>query len=210
MTDIFHFTHITNIANIIDDDGLLSDSECARQNRVARRSGNAEIKQRRLAMRVVKGIGMGGVVGDYVPFYYAPRSPMLFNIKCGSVPGVDADQDPLVYCVARAEDFKPPVFVITDGNASSELSSQHGDLSALTTQIDWPLMSSRIWKDTEEDGDRKRRRSAEFLVHRFVPWSHVHGLVTRTGATRDAVLNLYASRRPSHQPPVTVRPDWYY
>lgn len=210
MTDICHFTHITNIEAIIRDGGLMADSERIRIGRVAVRSGNAEIKQRRLAMPIRVGIGMGGVVGEYVPFYFAPRSPMLYVIQRGSVSGVEPEQDPLVYCVARAEDFSPPVFVITDGNASSDLSSQFGDHADIATRIDWEVMRSVYWRDTDEDGDRKRRRMAEFLVYRFVRWQYVTELVTRITATRDAVRELYSRLRPAHQPPVSVRPSWYY
>ncbi|MBZ4334350.1 DUF4433 domain-containing protein [Corallococcus sp. AS-1-12] len=210
MTDIYHFTHITNIEAIIRDGGLMSDSECIRIGRTAVRSGNAEIKQRRLAKAIESGVGMGGVVGDYVPFYFAPRSPMLYKIMRGNVPGVDPDQDPLVYCVACAEDFSPPEFVITDGNAAHDFSSHYGDHAALSTCIDWRLMRDAIWKNTEEDGDRMRRRMAEFLVNRFVSWPRVAGLVTRIPATRDAIRALYSKLKPAHQPPVSVRPDWYY
>jgi ssDNA thymidine ADP-ribosyltransferase, DarT len=34
----------------------------------------------------------GCKVCEYVPFDYAPRSPMLYSIMCGNVPDVDPDQ----------------------------------------------------------------------------------------------------------------------
>ena len=36
--------------------------------------------------------------------------------------------------------------------------------------IDWELMESKYWHDTDEDNSRKRRRQAEFLIHKFCPW----------------------------------------
>jgi len=36
-------------------------------------------------------------------------------------------------------------------------------------KVDWTIMKELYWADTEEDPDRKRRRQAEFLVHRQVP-----------------------------------------
>lgn len=210
MTDIFHFTHIDNLATIIVDGGLMSDSECITRKRTAARSGNSEIKQRRFGQAIEAGVGMGGVVADYVPFYYAPRSPMLFSIKSGNVSGVDPDQNPLVYCVARAEDFSPPHFVVTDGNAASALSSHYGTHADMSNKIDWNVMKASYWRNTDEDGDRMRRRMAEFLVHRFVAWHHIKALVTRVPATQQAVLSLYKRLQPQHQPPVTVNPSWYY
>jgi ssDNA thymidine ADP-ribosyltransferase, DarT len=43
--------------------------------------------------------------------------------------------------------------------------------------IDWDVMKSRYWNDTNEDNDRKRRRQAEFLVRHFSPWQ----LITEIG-----------------------------
>jgi hypothetical protein len=53
-----------------------------------------------------------------------------------------------------------------------------------------------IWADTLEDGDRVRRRQAEFLVHDAVPLS----LVEQLAVIDDAVSAL----------PLVVRPDWYF
>ena len=39
--------------------------------------------------------------------------------------------------------------------------------------IDWELMESKYWHDTDEDNSRKRRRQAEFLIHKFCPWTLV-------------------------------------
>jgi hypothetical protein len=56
--------------------------------------------------------------------------------------------------------------------------------------------------DTTEDGDRKRRRQAEFLVHRFFPWTLVDeiGVMTRQMA-HDVQQILQTS---AHRPQVTV------
>ena len=149
-------------------------------------------------------------MGDYVPFYYAPRSPMLYSIKCGNVPGVEPDQDRIVYLVARTEDFSAPSFVVSDGNAAHDLTSFHGSHEAIHTHVDWEIMRATYWANTDEDGDRMRRRMAEFLVHRFVEWPRVRALATRVAATRQAILALYERLRPAHRPPVSVNPGWYY
>ncbi|MGF1494886.1 MAG: DarT ssDNA thymidine ADP-ribosyltransferase family protein [Microcoleaceae cyanobacterium] len=43
------------------------------------------------------------------------------------------------------------------------------DFSLLNQVIDWEIMQERYWADTEEDGDRKRRRRAEFLIYKSCP-----------------------------------------
>lgn len=210
MRRIYHFTHLRNLATILADGGLWSDSECARRHPESVRSGNAEIKARRLSTRVPAGLGRGGCVGDYVPFYFAPRSPMLYSISRGNVDGVSSNQDAILYFVADALDFAPPDFVGTDGNAAHGLSDFFGSHAEVERAVDWPLMKERYWNDTPDDGDRKRRRQAEFLVHRFVEWATVLEVVTRTAETRDLVLLALRQSKQTHLPPVTIQPDWYF
>ncbi len=75
-------------------------------------------------------------------------------------------------------------------------------------RIDWPLMGAKYWNDTQDDGDRKRRRQAEFLVHRQMPWALISGIGVMDEVTRAAVERVL--RDAAHRPPVAVRSGWYY
>jgi len=48
-------------------------------------------------------VGPRGVVADYLPFYFAPRSPMLYAIARDNVPEYTGGVDPLVYLVTTAD-----------------------------------------------------------------------------------------------------------
>lgn len=209
MTEILHFTHLDNFPHIITDGGLLSDAACARLNRTPVRSGDKDIKERRLRWSIRGQVGRGGHVGDYVPFYYAPKSPMLFSIQGGGVDGVGRDPDGLVYLVAHAEDFNPPDFIVTDGNAAAGRTSYYGTLEALS-EVDWDVMREEYWNNTTADPDRKRRRAAEFLVFEKVSWQRIHRLVTRTAETRTKLDSLIDQSGLKHRPPITVDASWYY
>lgn len=82
------------------------------------------------------------MVADYVPFYFAPRSPMLFALAMGNVPEYTGGMDPLVYLVTTAERLVhlglPVLF--TDRNAVLKTARFAHDLSDLDTLIDWSLM----------------------------------------------------------------------
>ncbi len=69
-------------------------------------------------------------------------------------------------------------------------------------------MKETYWHDTDKDGDRKRRRQAEFLVHQFCAWE----LITEVGViNRQIADRVRAILEPAvHQPAVTVRRGWYY
>ena len=154
-------------------------------------------------------VGRGGTLGDYVPLYFAPRSPMLYSISRGNVPTYQEGQGPIVHLVASAEAIavRGLPYVFTDGHADVELTRFYGSLAQLN-KVDWPLMRARFWSDTIDDPDRKRRRQAEMLVHGFLPWDLIMAIGVQKRSTER--LALGAIGHASHQPPVSFQPDWYY
>src|SRR5579859_3001277 len=99
VTHIYHITHFSNLPGIIASGGLSCD-------RIAReidcvKIGHRHIKERRLERKVP--LSPGGCVGDYVPFYFAPRSPMLYAIHNGFVEGYNSGQSEVVHLVSSAE-----------------------------------------------------------------------------------------------------------
>jgi ssDNA thymidine ADP-ribosyltransferase, DarT len=165
------------------------------------------IQERRA--RTTVPCGPGGNLHDYVPFYFAPRSPMLYTIHRGNVAGCEEGQNRIVHLVSTVQAMyaanRPCVF--TDGHAIMALSRFFQDPDDLKS-IDWKLMQSRAWFDTPEDNDRKRRRPAEFLVHQAVPWDLVLevGIIDR--AVKVRVEQLLAGT--AHRPAVRVRSGWYF
>jgi ssDNA thymidine ADP-ribosyltransferase, DarT len=156
-------------------------------------------------------VGAGGNLCDYVPFYFATRSPMLFAIMRGLVEGYAGGQAGVIYLVSSCEVIAQAGahFVFTDGHAVKRLTNQFEDLSELS-QIDWPLMRARYWNDTDEDGDRKRRRQAEFLVRDFCPWRFIDSIGVRDEQCAIAVRNALVEAGAPHCPDVKIKPDWYY
>jgi hypothetical protein len=203
---ILHFTHLSNLPIVLDRGSLLADAIVGTHLKCE--VGDRGIKANRRELAVTHG--PGGHPCDYVPFYFAPRSPMLYKIAVGGVPHYQDGQDPLVYLcttigtVVRAG--RPWVF--SNGNCGAHLTEYSDDLGQLDSMVDWPLQSETIWRSTAEDPTRATRRAAEFLVHERLPWAHVNHLVVRTPAMAEAVKEILA--RTSQRQAVFVRPDWYY
>jgi len=206
-TSIYHITHVDNLATIVAKGGLRCDRRVAELKLAKIGIAHLHIKKRRAARRVP--IGPRGTLEDYVPFYFAPRSPMLLSIHGGYVEGYTGGQRSVVHLVSSVERIVAAglPFVFTDGHADVALSDYFVDLGDLA-KVDWKIMAETYWADTDEDGDRKRRRQAEFLVHQFVPWS----LVARIGVldTRmvDRVVEVVGAG--ADKPFVSVEPGWYY
>jgi hypothetical protein len=209
---LFHFTHLDNLPAILATGALLADADVTGTALVTD-MGNAGIERNRRRRPVP--LPPGGVVADYVPFYFAPRSPMLYRICCDhrdGVPGRYPDgEDPLVYLVTSVDRVvatgRP--WLATDGNAAVAVSRFTAAMADLPGLVDWPLMAARFWAPDTDDPDRERRRMAELLVHRHLPLSALAGFAARTEHRARQVRDLLTTAgRPGDY--VSVRRDWYY
>lgn len=204
---LFHITHLSNLASIAEH-GLRCDTEMETSGSTFKEIGNRGIKDRRRD-RVVP-IPPGGSVADYVPFYFAARSPMLYAIHRGNVPTYEGGQKKIVYLMTSVDSIVDDglPFVFTDRNAALGLAHYGDNPSELDDHVDWELMEARMWNNTSTEPDRMERRMAELLVHRHVPWSAITGVVTRTkkrsGQASAALATVGVSTA------VTVQSDWYF
>lgn len=214
---LFHFTHVENLPGVLDADALLSDTIVCSRNLLSNEAGDREIKQRRRERPVT--CPPGGVVADYVPFYFAPRSPMMFKLFKGSVPTFTGDQRDLVYFVSDVDRMVEAdvAFAISDRNAARVLAEFSndvavlGDLTADTPHsefVDWPLMRARMWLNTLDDGERMERRMAEFLVHETVPLDLMLGIAVHSAAQKATVEQMFVESGLGVK--VIRRSDWYY
>ena len=207
MTPIYHITHVDNLRTIVGHDGLLCDNGKIQQGLAPVSIAHQHIKDRRSRKRVP--VPPGGTLHDYVPFYFAPRSPMLFAISKGNVAGYTEGQTPIVHLASSIERVSESglPFAFSDGHADMAISQFFNDLEQLD-RIDWNIMRARYWNDNEDDNDRCRRRMAEFLVSQFFPWELIDkiGVINGTVAERvEAAISAAAQK-----PEVRVERGWYY
>ena len=149
-------------------------------------------------------------MGDYVPFYFAPRSPMMSAITNGRVPSYGSDTSDLVHLVTAVEhliDVGAPM-LFTTRNAVLRLAEFFDDVTELDWKIDWTLMRARYWANSEEDPDRRERRMAECLVHRTVPWPAIQEVVVRDRQRRLLALEVLDNLNVDMR--VRIEPDWYF
>jgi ssDNA thymidine ADP-ribosyltransferase, DarT len=204
-TRIVHFTHVDNLPGIVARRALLSDSMIQSLGGPSRDCADASIKSKRKQIPV--HVAPFGRVCDYVPFYFAPRSPMLYRIFKGNLDTYQYGQTPLIYIassVERALAAQLP-WVGSDGNCAAALTEHYNNWIELQSSVDWPLMQERYWHNTEDDGDRVRRRQAEFLVHKRFPIDLVRGIVVKSEAIRAKAMESVGESID-----VRVHPSWYF
>jgi hypothetical protein len=212
---IYHITHIENLASIIRTQGLWCDTERLRQGFASIGIAHQTLKDRRARTAVRRpdgtSIAAGGMLSDYVPFYFANRSPMLYSIKTGHVVGYDGGQSGVIYLVTSVEQVMmgDRLWCFTDGHAVEALTKFFDCVDALNN-VDWVVVEDWSWRNTDADPDRKRRKQAEFLVHGSAPWGWIEQIGVYNGSVQRAVQNVLTAEQPSYQPPVNVQTKWYY
>jgi hypothetical protein len=205
---IFHITHVDNLRSIVAAGELRSDASMIGGGAPHAGIGMSTIKQRRLGLPVT--CHANDHVGDYVPFYFCPRSIMLFVIHCANHPDLTyrGGQAPIVHLQA---DLHAVVawgrqhnrrWAFTLSNAGARYASFRANPAELD-QIDWGAVASTDFRGPTV----KEAKQAEFLVHGSFPWALVEALgVISDGVRGQAEAAIAAS---THRPPVTVRPKWY-
>ncbi len=197
---IYHITDVDNLRGILDEDGLHSD--VAMKLRNSKIIGYEHIKQRRME-EIRVDCQDGRFVGEFVPFYFCPRSPMLYTVnlgKTGRPPGCQKSIIHLVSSVAAGIQLKRP-WAFSDGNAGTFHTSFYSELDALD-RLDWQAIEATYWQG------QTHQKAAEFLVADFFPWLAVQSIACHNTAIAKQVRDMLINS--SHRPEVIVRPDWYY
>ena len=215
---LFHITAIANLPAICEAGALLSKS-LGELAGIAYQSIAHAGAQGARSIRSVPS-PPGGLVHDYVPFYFAPRSPMLRAIEGGRVedcPWRQADIVHLETTVERvAADGVP--FIFYDRNATLTYSTSYTDLARLDA-IAWDLLTEaplldgfcKYWQNSHSQpqyADRMERRQAEFLVRNRVPLASFLKIGVLDEERAGQVRTILASA--GVDLPVEVKRDWYF
>lgn len=211
---IYHIVHVDRLPSIVADGFLWSDAEMVRHALPGTTIGMYSIKQRCLnALTLTSHPGL--YVGACVPFYFCPRSIMLYLISQANHPDLAyrGGQEPIVHleadlyqAVSWAEQ-NTQRWAFTLSNAGSYYFEDRAALANLS-EIDWNAVQARRWGGNGVPSAVKEAKQAEFLVENAFPWA----LVSRIGVRSQPVYRqVYAAlQAASHQPLVAVIPEWYY
>lgn len=206
---IYHITHVNNLAPITAQGELLSDATMIAQGGAAVTIGMSAIKMRRLSLPI--DCHPGDKVGDFVPFYFCPRSIMLYVIHCANHPDLSyrGGQGPIVHLEADLHEViawasgAERRWAFSLSNAGAYYAQFRNSVAELG-EIDWAAVAA-----TEFRSERvKEGKQAEFLVHGPFPWDLVSRIGVKSARIQAQAEAIIATR--AHQPAVQVRPEWYY
>jgi hypothetical protein len=202
-TRIYHITHVNNLLSILGDGRLSSDAEMVARGTPQMAIGMSSIKERRLGLPVK--CYPGDTVGQYVPFYFCPRSVMLYIIYMRNHPELTyrGGQGPIVHLELDLE--RTTAWAVGAGvrwafslaNASAAYTEFRSDLAQLG-EVDWSAIAATDFRDSTV----QENKQAEFLVQRFVPWSLVERIGVCTEQIRQQTVAALANT--AHRPQVAI------
>ena len=171
--------------------------------------GMKHIKNRRLELPLRSHQGL--MVGSCVPFYFCPRSVMLYVLHKSNDPDLyfRDGQRPIIHLVADAyetirwAESNDLRWAFTLSNAGSSYFEDRSNLSELD-QINWNAVVATQWSNS----DIKDAKQAEFLVEQRFPWRLVVGIGVHDHIVRENVRSATAEQ--DHKPIVKVMQNWYY
>lgn len=150
-----------------------------------------------------------GVLNDYVPFYFTPFSPMMYNIYAGrggveKVPNQDVII--LVSSLHKVADLGLK-FVFTDRHAYTCMAKFYNDLAELQ-KIDWGLLQRRDFKRKPDDPGAIERYQAEALVHSHIPLQGLKGAICYSEHVQQQLQGM--AEQLGQTLPFHCRPNWYF
>ncbi len=206
---VYHITHINNFRNILMSGGIYSYTalKCNQANHIS--IAYQDIQDKREHTIIIFPDGCCYSLHDFVPFHFAPRSPMLYTVSKGNVSGYTEGQEPLIYIVADTEKIASSyLYAFTDGHPVMACTNFYYNINELNSTIDWDVMRSQYWYNTSDDPDRKRRRQAEFLVWQKLNVSDFSYIAVQTPDMQNIVNECIVSS--GYNLNVICRPGWYY
>jgi hypothetical protein len=210
---IYHIVHVDKLASIAADGCLWSDAELAQRPVTGTVIGMNNIKARRMN-ELTLASHPDLYVGQCVPFYFCPRSVMLYMIHMRNAElTYQGGQDKIVHLVSTMGDaiawaeVEQRRWAFTLSNAGSRDFEDRADRAEIG-EVNWDAVVARRWSGGTVDPAIKRGKQAEFLMEHSFPWQLVRGI----GAKSEKVARMAAQAiaGTGHQMTVKSKPEWYY
>lgn len=211
---LYHILNVDRLSSVVTDGRLWCDKVMASRPDTGTTIGMGKIKLRRLnELRLRSHPTLH--VGECVPFYFCPRSVMLYLLHQGNHQELTylGGQGPIVHLEAdlhAAVDWARRAglrWAFTLSNAGAYYFEDRCELDQLH-EVNWEAVSARKWSGNGVSEAIKHGKQAEFLVEREFPWH----LVERIGVLSQVIAQQVASALADahHRPSVEIRQDWYY
>lgn len=199
---LYRITHIENISHICQYGITHRSSVNTNPNYVAIGDGSL------ITTRNSHLLNNGKLLGEYIPFYFGYRTPMLFVIQKGFNGLKPIKAADIVYCVTSVQKILDAKidFLFTDGHAIDSFTTEYSknQITAIHTILDFEAINSKIWKD-ENDLDKKRRKEAEFLLASDLPSNYILGYICYNEYAKVKLISTGIN-----QDKIVIKPEYFF
>ena len=210
--NIYRITHIENIPHILKYG--ITHKNSINSNPNFKNIGDTSLINTRKNKKVNITNGTNQVIeqitlGDFIPFYFGVRMPMLYVIQHGGnfVPDItNAENIIYIACSVYKINNLNLNFYFSDGHATDILTTFYNKtyIENLSNIIDWKAIKAPYWGGSE-NLDLKRKKQAEFLVKEDVPVSCIIGYGCYNENAKNRLINLGIDKKV-----IKIIPKAYY
>lgn len=134
------------------------------------------------------------VLGDFIPFYFGIKMPMLYVIQNGGnfvEKATPAENIIYIACPINNIIESGGVYYFSDGHATDSLSSFYDSskVNELPNIIDWDSIKAPFWGG-HENLNIKRKKQAELLVSDDLPTQFIAGYCCYNETAKERLVNM--------------------
>lgn len=200
---LYRITHLQNIQHVLQQ-GITHISSVIKNNKFVS-IGDSSLINSRSGFQLPNGRRLG----EYIPFYFGVRMPMLYVIQNGFNGVTPTSSNKIVYCVTSVKAIMESNmnFIFSDGHAIDGFSSFYSpvDVNKIETIVDFKAVKEQYWK-SDTDLDLKRRKEAEFLVLGDVPKEAIIGFAVHNQTAAEAIKEMEGFEGKK----LIVKPNYYF
>ncbi len=211
---IYHIVHIDKLKSILDSGFLFCDADIMQRPQNGSMIGIQNIKDRRLSNKLSSVNNL--TVGQCVPFYFCPRSVMLYVIKCQNSPDLSylGGQNNILHLVfdlqnvlewAKNESLQT---CFTTSNAGTNYFDDYSNFSEINSILDWASINANQWSGNNIDKIVKEHKQAEFLIEKKLSVKLLETIGVYNLQNYDNVAKILSDY--DIRPQVLQKKEWYY
>ncbi|WP_166870696.1 DarT ssDNA thymidine ADP-ribosyltransferase family protein [Salinibacterium sp. ZJ450] len=196
---IYHVTHISNLAGIVQNGCLTADASESIAARPVVDISSAETREARRAAQVTGIVDGDDSVANYVPFFVTPDAALWLDMRSDAIdPRLAADTrnrsaSEFLVLVSTVEKAEPTSTVIARGDAADPR----------TELATTPAARARELRNMIDDDDALA--DAELLVREQFPFESITLIGVANEKVRDEVRGILRAKGPK----VAVYPPWF-
>lgn len=196
---IYHITHISNLAGIVQNGFLAADAAESVAAQPAVDISSAETREARRAAQVTGVVDGDDTVANYVPFFITPDAALWLDMRADAA-------DPRLAAHTRsraASEFLVLVSTVEKAEPTKTVIAR-GDAADPSTELD-TTPAARTRELRKMIDDEAALAEAELLVREQFPFEAITLIGVANEKVRDEVRGILRSKGPK----VAVYPPWF-